>query len=125
MLHYAAECHREGVVLWELLTADIQCIESIRAIGTMLQQVLLRFRLFLHGLVLPEAVASTFYTCRLNSEYQVIVILAVEERHESLFACEALIDEQVLLIVTHRIAEIHIVHLPPVAFKLRMLLRAI
>lgn len=60
MLHYATQRNRENIVLREFLTADIQCIESIRAVGTMLQQVLFRLRLFLHGLVFPEAVASTF-----------------------------------------------------------------
>ena len=84
------------VVLWELLTADIQCIESIRAIGTMLQQVLFRLRLLLHRLVLMEAVASAFDTGRLDGQDQVIVVLAVEERHEALLAREALIDEKVI-----------------------------
>lgn len=71
--------HHDGVniVLREFFRTDIERIEGICAIGTMLQQVLFRFRLFLHGLVFPEAVASTFYTCRLNSEYQVIVILSI------------------------------------------------
>ena len=49
-------------MLREFFTADIQCIESIRAIGTMLQQVLFGFRLLLHRLVLMEAVASAFDT---------------------------------------------------------------
>lgn len=109
MLHYATQRNRKNIVLRELLTADIQHIKSIYAVGTMLQQVLFRFRLFLHRLVFSEAVASTFYPCRLNSEYQVIVILSIKERHQALLPSKALIDEQVFLIVTHRISEIHIV----------------
>ena len=57
--------------------------------------VFFRFRLLFHRLVLSEAVASTFYTCRLNSEYQVIVILSVEERHQALLISENFEDEVV------------------------------
>ena len=60
-LHHPTQRDRVCVMLREFLTADIQCIESICAIGTMLQQVLLRFRLFFHGLVLSEAVASNVH----------------------------------------------------------------
>ena len=109
MLHYATQRNRENIMLRKLLASDIQRIESIRAVGTMLQQVLFRLRLFLHRLVFPESVASSFDPCRLNSEYQVIVILSIKERHQSLLTSKALIDEQVFLIVTHRISEIHIV----------------
>ena len=105
-------------MLWELLTADIQRIESVGAVGTMLQQVLFGLRLFLHRLVLMEAVTSTFDTGRLDGENQVIVVLAVEEWHEALLASKALVDEQVLLIVAHRVAKVHILYLPPVALKL-------
>ena len=105
-------------MLRELLTADIQRIECVGAIGTMLQQVLFGFRLLLHRLVLMEAVASAFDTGRLDSEDEIIVILAVEERHKALLTSKALVDEQVLLIVAHRVAQVHILYLPPVALKL-------
>ena len=45
-------------MLRELLTADIQRVESIRAIGTVLQQVLFGFWLLLYRLVLVESVAA-------------------------------------------------------------------
>ena len=105
-------------MLWELLAADIQCIESIGTVGTMLQQVLFGLRLLLHRLVLMEAVASTFDTSRLNGQNEVIIVLAVEERHQALLASKALVDEQVLLIMSHRVAQVHILYLPPVALKL-------
>ena len=91
-------------MLRELFTADIERIESIRAVGTMLKQVLFGLRLFLHRLVLMEAVPTPLYSSRLDSEYQIIVILAVEERHQALLTSKALIDEQVLLIMAHRVA---------------------
>ena len=105
-------------MLRELLTADIQCIESIRAVGTMLKQVLFGLRLFLHRLVLMEAVPTPLYSSRLDSEDEIIVVLSVEERHEALLTSKALVDEQVLLIVAHRVAQVHILYLPPVALKL-------
>ena len=66
-----------------------------------------------------EAIAPTSHTCSLNSENQVIVILAIKERHETLFPpSESLVDEQVLLIMPHRIPEIDIIDSPSMAFKL-------
>ena len=105
-------------MLRELLTADIQCIESIRAIGTMLQQVLFGLRLLLHRLVLMEAVPTPLHPSRLDSEYQIIVILPVKKRHQALLTRKALVDEEVLLVVAHRVAQVHILYLPPVSFKL-------
>ena len=73
-------------MLWELLTPNIQRIESISAIGAMLQQVLLRFGIFLCGLVFAKAVSSTFHTCTLYGKNKVIIILAVEVWHQALLA---------------------------------------
>ena len=105
-------------MLRELLTADIQRIESIRTVCTMLQQVLFRLRLLLHGLVLMEAISPPLYPSRLDGQYQIIIVLAVEERHEALLPSKTLVDEQVLLIMAHGITQIHILYLPPVALKL-------
>ena len=58
-------------MLRELLAPNIQCIKSICAIGTMLQQVLLRFRILLCGLVIAETVSSTLHTCRLNGKKKI------------------------------------------------------
>ena len=105
-------------MLRELFATDIQRIECICAVSTMLQQVLFGLRLLLHRLVLVEAVASTFDTGRLNGQNEVIIVLAVEERHQALLASKAPVDEQVLLIMAHRVAKVHILYLPPVALKL-------
>ena len=105
-------------MLWKLLTSNIQRIESISAVGTVLQQVLLRLWLFLHRLVFMEAVSTPLYPSRLDGQYQIIIILAVKERHQALFTRKALVDEQVLLIMSHGITQIYILYLPPVALKL-------
>jgi hypothetical protein len=43
---------------------------------------------------------------------------AVEEWHEALFASEALVDEQIHLVVAHRVVKVDGLHLPAMAFKL-------
>ena len=73
-------------MLRKLLTPNIQRIESISAIGTMLQQVLLRFRILLCGLVFAEAISSTFQPCTLYGKNKIIIVLAVEVRHQALLA---------------------------------------
>ena len=105
-------------MLGELLTTDIQRIEGVGAVGTVLEQVLFGLRLFLHRLVLAETETATFDTGRLDGQNQVIIVLTVEERHKALLASETLVDEEVLLIVAHRVAQVHILYLPPVALKL-------
>ena len=65
-------------MLRKLLTANIQRIKSISAIGTMLQQVLLRFRILLCGLVFAKAVSSTFPPCTLYGKNKIIVVLFYE-----------------------------------------------
>ena len=105
-------------MLWELLAADIERIEGIGAVGTVLEKVFFGFGLFFHTFVLAEAVASSLYSCGLDGEDQVIVVLAVEVRHESLLPGKTLIDEKVFLIVSHRVAEVHVNDLPSVALEL-------
>ncbi len=53
-------------MLWELFAADIKGVEGICAVGAVLQKVFFRFRLFFHGFVFSEAVASTLHTGGLN-----------------------------------------------------------
>ena len=65
-----------------------------------------------HAFVLAEAAASSLHSCGLDGEDKVIIVLAIEVWHETLLAGEALIDKEVLFIVAHRVAEIHINHLP-------------
>lgn len=79
-------------LLRELFTADIQRIEGVGAIGTVFEEVFLRLGKFLSGLIFMEAVAPINYSSRLDGEEKIIVILSVEERHESLLARECLVN---------------------------------
>ena len=74
------------IVLWELLAADVEGVEGIGAVGAVFEKVFLGFGLLLHALVLAEAVASSLHSCGLDGEDEVIVVLAVEVRHEALLA---------------------------------------
>ena len=105
-------------MLWELLAADIEGVEGIGAVGTVFEKVFFGLRLLLHGLVFAEAVASSLYSCGLDGEDKVIVVLAVEVRHKALLPGKALVDEKVFLIVSHRVAEVHVNDLPSVALEL-------
>ncbi len=80
----------------------------------MFEQVFFGLRELFAGFVFAEAVASATDSCRLYGENQVLVVGAVEEGHEALFTCEALIDEQVFFIVSHRVSEIDGLHAPTV-----------
>lgn len=52
------------------------------------------------------AISATAHAGSLNGQNQIVVVLAVEKRHQSLFAGKSLVDEQVLLVVTHRISDV-------------------
>ena len=105
-------------MLWELLATDIERIEGIGAVGAVFEKVFFGLRLLLHRLVFTEAVASTLHSCGLDCEDTVIVVLAVEVRHEALLPGKALIDEKILFIMSHRVAEVHVNDLPSVALEL-------
>ena len=105
---------------WELLAADIERVEGIGAVGTVFEKVFFGLRLLLHGLVLAEAVTSTLHSCGLDGEDKVIVVLTVEVRHQALLPGKTLIDEKVFLIMSHRVAEVHVDDLPSVALELHI-----
>ncbi len=119
-LHHPSDIHHSSRVLTlgEFFTSDEQCIESISAIGTVFEKILFRLSQLLTGFILVKAITSSCHSSSLNSENQVIVILAIKERHEALFPSESLVDEQVFLIMPHRISEIDIIDSPSMAFKL-------
>ncbi len=99
-------------MLRELLTSDIQGVKSIRSVGAVFEKILFRLGVLLVVFVLAETKTATIHLRCLNSEDQIIVVLAVEERHEPLLPYEYLVDEQVLLIMLHRIAEIQLMIQP-------------
>lgn len=80
----------------------------------MFEEVFFRFRLLLHGFVFAEAVASALDAGGLDGKNEVVIVLAVEVRHETLLAGEALVDQQIFFVVAHRVAEIHVNDLPTV-----------
>ena len=106
------------IVLWELLAADVEGVEGIGAVGAVFEEVFLRLGLLLHRLVLAEAVSPTLHSCGLDGKDEVVVVLAVEVRHEALLAREPLVDEEILLVMAHRVAKVPVNDLPAVAFKL-------
>ena len=67
---------------------------------------------------LAEAVAPSADSCQLDGKNKVRVTGAVEEWYEALLVRKALVDEEIFLIVAHRVAEINSLHLPALAFKL-------
>ena len=105
-------------MLWKLLAADIERVEGIGAVGTVFEKVFFGLRLLLHRLVFAEAVATTLHSCGLDGEDKVIVVLAVEVRHQALLPGKTLVDEKVFLIMSHRVAEVHVYDLPTMTLKL-------
>lgn len=106
------------VVNGEFLAADVEGVECVGAVGAVFEEVSLGFGELLARLVLAEAIATSAHSCRLDGKDKVGVIGAVEEWHETLFASEALVDEQIHLVAAHRVAKVDGLHLPAVAFKL-------
>ena len=105
-------------MLGEFLTTDVESIEGIGAIGAVFEQVFFGLCEFFTALVLAEAVATASDPGGLNCENEVIVVLAVEERHQPLLPCEALVDEKIFLIVAHRITDVDGFNLPTVFLEL-------
>ena len=105
-------------MLWELLAADIEGVEGIGAIGAVFEKVFFGLRLLLHTFVFAEAVATSLHSCGLDGEDKVIVVLAVEVRHQALLPGKTLVDKEILFIVAHRVAEIHVNDLPSVTLEL-------
>ena len=108
----------EGIAVRELFTADVEGVESVGAVGAVLQQVFFGLSEFLAALVLAEAVAPAHDSRRLDGQDEVIVVLAVEHRHEPLFAGKTLVDEQVLLIMAHGVSQVDVLDLPAVPLEL-------
>ena len=67
-LEYPADGDGDGGLLGELGATDVEGIESVRAIGTVLEQVFLRFGEFLAALVLTKAVSATADPCGLQGK---------------------------------------------------------
>ena len=89
-------------LLRELFAANVQCIKSVRAVGTVSEEVFLGLGKLLAGLVFVEAIASVQNSGRLNGEDKIIVILTVEKRHQTSICppsdCPKLLDNTAAVI---------------------------
>ena len=70
--------------------SDVESIKSIGAVCAVFEEVFFRFGKFLAAFVLAETVAAAAHAGGLEGEDKVVVVLAVEERHEALLTCESL-----------------------------------
>jgi hypothetical protein len=77
-LHHPSRIYHSSRVLTlgEFFTSDEQGIEGICAIGTVFEEIFFRLSQLLTSLVLVEVIEPTSSPSSLNSENQVIVILA-------------------------------------------------
>ena len=104
---YARHGEGKAIVIREFLGTDVEGIKSVGAVCAVFEQVFLRLCKLFAGLILAEAVAATADARGLYGENQVLVVRAVEERHQALLTCEALVDEKILLVMVHRVSEVH------------------
>ena len=117
LLENATHWHPHDISDREFLATDIEGVESVGAVGAVFVEVFFTLCELFARLVLAEAVAPSAHSCRLDGKDKVGVVGAVEEWHEALFANEALVDEQIHLVVAHRVVKVDGFHLPAVAFK--------
>ena len=110
--------NRKSVAVWKFLTAYVECIERVGAVGAVFEEVFFTLGKFFAAFVFAETVAAAAHAGCLNGEDKVVVVLAVEERHKALLAGKSLVDEKIFLVVPHGIAEIDCLDSPAVAFKL-------
>ena len=102
----------------ELLAANVESIESVGAVGAVFEQVFLGLGELFARLILAEAVAPVGDTGGLNGEDKVFIVRAVEERHEPLLSGKGVIDEKILLVMVHRVSEVHGLDAPAVPLEL-------
>ena len=107
-----------GVCLWELLTTYVEGVESVGAIGSVLEEVFFRLGKLFATLIFVETIATTSDARSLDSQDEVVIVLTVEERHQGLLPGKTLVDEKVLLVMAHWVAEVDINDLPPVRLEL-------
>lgn len=108
----SADNDRRKVILRELGAADVEGIESVRAICAVLQEVFFCFGKFLSAFVLAEAVPATRNACRLECQDKIFIVLSVDERHEFPATGKGFVYLKILLVVLHRVADIDILYLP-------------
>ena len=116
--HHSTYRYTHNIMYRESLATDIEGVESVGIVGVVFEEVFFALGEFLAKLDLAEAVAPSADSCQLDGKDKVRVAGAVEEWYEALLVRKALVDEEIFLIVAHRVAEINSLHLPALAFKL-------
>lgn len=104
-LHYAGDVSERAAKIWEILTPDIEGVKSICAVRAQFESVIFRLGKFFAALIFVESSSATSNTGRLNSENEVIVILTVEIRRQTVLSCKTVVDKVVFLLMSHRITE--------------------
>lgn len=97
-----------AIGLREFLYANHECVEGIGAIGASLQLVLLGLCQFLSSLIL----LAIIHTSKADGYEQIFIVLAVDHGTVLSLAHEHTVDEQHLLQVSHRVAQIDLVDIP-------------
>ena len=84
------------------LATDADGIESVRTVGARLESVFLALGMFFGTLVLMPVIDS----CGLDGDQKILVVLAVDHRHETSASGKHAIDQEMLLEMLHRPAQI-------------------
>lgn len=94
--------------LRELLYTNHQRIEGIRTIGAGLQLILFSLSQLLSTLIL----LAVIHSCQTDGDEQVFIVLAIDHYLVLSSSHKHTVEEQHLLEMSHRVAQIHIVHIP-------------
>lgn len=116
-LHNAAGIDDCDARIRTALTTDVKGIESVSSVGAVFEKVFLGLGELFTGFIFSETEAAAFDAGRLDCENKIIVILAVEIRHEAVASGEATVDKVILFIVAHGIAERNRDNAPTVALE--------
>ena len=90
------------------LSTYAEHVESIRAIGTRFELVLLSLGELLTSLILLAIVD----TCRSDRDEEVGIVVAVDEHLKAGTTAEHIVDKSILLDVVHRVAQVYVAHSP-------------
>ena len=90
------------------LSPDAKHVEGVGAVGARLELILFGLGKFLSALVLLAVVDSG----RGDRNEQVGIVVTVDEHLQSCSSAKHIVDESILLDVSHRVAEISLAHRP-------------
>ena len=98
--------HATGIEysLRELLCANADRVEGIGEVGAVLQPILISLHKLLTSLILAVVVAAS----TLDRDDEVLIVVLVYQDHVLSMSLEHAIDEQLLLEMVHRLADINL-----------------